>query len=125
MSTNGQGFLPIDAYVKIADDIQTYVIKPILPQGGGMVIYAKEKKGKSAMAIQLMHAVGGSAQHWMGFPVETYGRVLYLQVDTPGVTWRNRFKILMRHGWVFNNDAVRIADKTLSLIHISEPTRPY
>ena len=105
-----RGFIPLDRYVGLGVGKTVYLVEPLLPRGGMGVLFAKEKVGKSALAIQLMHALAGGAKSWLGFPVRQHGRVLYLQVDTPRSTWVQRFQVLQECGWKFNPDCVRNAD---------------
>lgn len=104
------GFVQISEYLKLGNEDQVYLVEPLLPHGGTAVLFAKEKAGKSALAIQLMHALAGGADEWLGFPIKQHGRVLYLQVDNPQSTWVERFRILKDCGWNFCNDRVWIAD---------------
>lgn len=114
------GFVPADHYLSLDTGKEIYLIDPLLPAGGSMLLYAKAKVGKSSLALQLMHALAGGSKSWLGFPVTLQGRVLYLQADTPRSIWKRRLKVLTQNGYRFCNDRARFADarslkKTLNL----------
>lgn len=104
------GFIPVEHYVKLQGSTTTWLLRNLLPVEGSMLIHAQEKAGKSALAIQLAMALSGGFKEWMGFEVATTGRVLYLQIDTPRATWKERWKTLYECGFPLDNDRLRIAD---------------
>ncbi|HYF34119.1 MAG TPA: AAA family ATPase, partial [Prosthecobacter sp.] len=104
------GFVTVEDYIKLPRDHSTWLIKPLLPASGAGLIYSPPKVGKSAMAVQLAHAVAGGAEEWMGFPIGKHGRVLYLQLDTPRSTWALRFEALKKFGFEFNRNLM-LADR--------------
>jgi RecA-family ATPase len=96
MSTS---FISGAEYLAMPRPAETFLIEPLLPQGGSMVIWADPKVGKSYMALQLAIAVaGGQGGEWLGFPVKQTGPVAYLQLDTPSGLWVHRLKELERNG---------------------------
>jgi RecA-family ATPase len=100
----------LDQYLSLPRDHNMWVIKPWLPIGGKCLIYSSAKTGKSSLAMQLAHAVSGNAAEWMGFPVVTHGRVIYIQIDTPRSTWAGRIDTMRTNGFVFNNPNLAIVD---------------
>ncbi len=70
----------------------------------------------SALAIQLALALTGNEDEWLGFPIVTHGKVLYLQLDCPRSTWRLRFEALKKHGIKINDENFLLADRE-SLAH--------
>lgn len=118
------GFVPVGDYVRLTPESETWLIEPLLPLSGSILLHSEPKTGKSALSIQLMHALSGKADNWLGFPVRRKGRVLCLQADTPRATWGRRFRILTAHGWQFDSDAVRIADRRSLDIAQLDLTRP-
>jgi hypothetical protein len=70
----------------------------------------------SALAIQLALALTGTDDDWLGFPIVTHGKVLYLQLDCPRSTWRLRFEALKKHGIKINDENFLLADRE-SLAH--------
>jgi RecA-family ATPase len=74
----------------------TWLIKPLLPTSGAMLIYADPKAGKSYLALQLAQAIE-SGSSWLGFPCRA-GSVVYIQLDTPRNVWQDRIKTLVQAG---------------------------
>lgn len=105
------GFVPLDDYLKLPRDPDTWLIKPLIPVSGAGLLYSPPKVGKSALAVQLAHAVSGGAKEFMGFPIGKHGRVLYLQLDTPRSTWTLRWEALKRHGLEFEVKNLCMADR--------------
>jgi hypothetical protein len=92
------GFLPVDAYLDLPRDRNTWLLKPLIPVSGAALLYGQEKTGKSAIAVQMAAAMSGAATSWMGFPVVKTGPTLYLQLDNPRSTWAHRFEALKKGG---------------------------
>lgn len=105
------GFLGVHDYLSLPRDASTWLLNPLIPLSGAGLIYSPAKTGKSAIALQLGHAIAGGADDWMGFPIGKHGRVLFLQVDTPRSTWALRLQAFERHGYTFNDDLMKIADR--------------
>lgn len=79
-------FLPSVEYLALPRAPQSWLIDPILPAGGSMMIYGDAKLGKTYAALQLAHSVATGVP-WFGYPVRKTGRVCYLQLDTPPNLW--------------------------------------
>lgn len=81
-------FYSIEDYVKLPRPDVVWVWDGILPVGGAALLYAKQKVGKSFMALQLCEAVADpSREHFLGQRIQQHGRVLYIQLDTPRGLW--------------------------------------
>lgn len=59
-----------------------WVIPPLAATGSSIMLYGRQKVGKSSAVLQLMHSLI-TGEPWLGFPVERTGRVIYLQADMP------------------------------------------
>lgn len=104
MSELRPGFLPVDEYLKLPRNPETWLVKSLIPVSGAALLYGQEKSGKSAIAIQLAAALSGGASDWMGFGIGLTGPVLYLQLDNPRSTWADRFEILSKNGLNYTRD---------------------
>ena len=93
-----QGILSGADYLSLPRDHETYLLRPLIPTSGAAIIYGDSKVGKTYMGLQLALALAGQAPEWLGFPVGRSGRVVYLQLDTPGLMWSERLKALRREG---------------------------
>lgn len=105
------GFVNVADYMVLPHNPATWIVKNLLPISGAALVYGLAKTGKSAAVIQLAAALSGGADEWLGFPIVTHGRVLYLQLDTPRSTWRLRFDALERAGIAYVNDNLLLADR--------------
>lgn len=65
--------------------------------GGALTLYGDPKVGKSYAAIQLALALSDGTP-WLGFPVRTRGKVVYIQLDTPRSLWGERLDSLRSLG---------------------------
>ena len=99
-------------YLKLPRDPATWLINPLIPNGGAGLIFSPPKVGKTAIALQMAHAIAGGADEWMGFPIGKTGRVLYFQLDTPRATWALRINSFISHGYHFNDDLTKVADRS-------------
>lgn len=88
----------MDQYISLPAPDQTWVIEPLIPQGGLVNLYGPPKGGKSYLALQLAMDIALKNDTWMGFPIRTHGLVCYLQLDTPRSLWRNRIMTLEEAG---------------------------
>lgn len=104
------GFLPVDDYLTLPRESETFLIKPLIPISGAALLYGQEKTGKSSIAIQLAAALAGAYDNWMGFSVSKTGPVCYLQLDTPRSTWAHRFEALKKGGLKYSKNLL-LADK--------------
>lgn len=95
------------ALPKQADD---WLLKPLLPAGGSMILYGDPKVGKSYAALQLaLTLTGAGKKDWLGFPLSGSGRVVYVQLDTPRSLWAERLEALKLAGHPI--DALHLADR--------------
>lgn len=80
-------------YLKLPSAPATWLIEPLLPAGGSLLLYAPAKIGKTYLALQAAMAVQGEPElpDFLGYPIQTHGRVLYVQLDTPRSLWHERY----------------------------------
>lgn len=97
-----------DAYLALPRSVETWLIEPILPTGGVLLLYGDPKVGKSYAALQLAGAIATQTD-WLGFPVRTKGPVVYIQLDTPRSLWAERLIQLREAGW--QSDSLFFADR--------------
>lgn len=90
--------LSADEYLAQPRSPETWLIEPLLPTGGTMLLYGDPKVGKSYAAIQLALALSGACLDWFGFPVRNPGPVVYVQLDTPRSLWAERLDTLKAAG---------------------------
>ena len=107
------GFVSVTDYLSLPRDHGVWLIDPLLPSSGSLLIYGPAKRGmKSTLATSLVAALSGELPDWMGFRIGKVGRVCYLQLDTPRSTWALRFARLRELGILkFNHDLVYMADR--------------
>jgi KaiC/GvpD/RAD55 family RecA-like ATPase len=79
-------FYSYDEYLKLPRNPSKWIIHELLPVGFTDV-YAKPKAGKSLLLLAMAEAIVNEEPDWEGFPIDLYGNVLYLQVDTPREIW--------------------------------------
>lgn len=84
-------------YLALPRPADTWLIKPLIPSGGAVLLYGDPKVGKSFAALQLALSLR-TGDDWLGFPVTHKGRVVYVQLDTPRSLWAERLSILKDHG---------------------------
>lgn len=96
-------------YLSLPSDPDTYLVAPLLPSGGTMMLYGDPKVGKSYAALQLALALqsGGS---WLGFEIPHPSRPVYIQLDTPRSLWGLRLRQLAGVG-VVGIDDLLLADR--------------
>lgn len=100
-------------YLSLPREKVPYLIEPLLPKGGSMMIYADAKVGKSFATFQMAEAVATGRPDWIGFPISKEGGnrlVIYIQLDTPRVLWTER---LVKNAYTagLNVEAVHQADR--------------
>jgi RecA-family ATPase len=83
-------------YLNLPSSPETYLIDPLLPSGGAMLLYGDPKVGKSYAALQLAEALM-NGDHWLGFPTRK-SSVVYVQLDTPRNVWQSRINDLRKAG---------------------------
>lgn len=88
-------------YLNLPSSPETYLIDPLLPSGGALLLYGDPKVGKSYAALQLAEAIQ-NGDHWLGFPARA-GKVVYVQLDTPRNVWQTRVRDLQtKYGQLIN-----------------------
>jgi RecA-family ATPase len=83
-------------YLALPSTPSTWLIEPLLPSAGAMLLYGDPKVGKSYAALQLADAVM-NGDNWLGFKTNK-GKVVYLQFDTPRNVWQDRCRTLILKG---------------------------
>jgi len=96
-------------YLDLPTEPDTWLVKPLIPAGGSIVLYGEAKVGKSYAALQLAQAIQDGGD-WLGFPICKTGPVVYVQLDTPRSLWIARLKDLKASG-VTAVDKVIFADR--------------
>jgi hypothetical protein len=96
-------------YLTLPRAPDTWLLEPLLPAGGTMVLYGDPKIGKSYAGIQLSLSLQGGGD-WLGFPVTKTGSVLYIQLDTPRSLWADRLSQLRANG-LLGVDQLLLADR--------------
>jgi RecA-family ATPase len=86
----------LDDYLNLPSSPTTWLIDPLLPSGGAMLLYGDPKVGKSYAALQLAEAVS-NGDGWLGFGTSK-GKVVYVQLDTPRNVWQDRIRQLKNGG---------------------------
>jgi RecA-family ATPase len=119
------GFVGIDQYLSLPRESETWLLKPLIPQGGACLIYGAPKLGKSYLAIQLALALSGQYPDFLGFPVLSPGRILYLQLDTPRSVWADRFdQMLKKGGLKHDSQKLLLADRDSIEYHPFDVIQP-
>lgn len=95
-------------YLALPRAAETFLVEPLLPQGGALSIYGDPKVGKSYAAIQLALAIQDGTP-FLGFPVRHRGPVVYIQLDTPRSLWGERLDQLRATG--LDVDSLLLADR--------------
>ncbi len=96
-----------EEYLTLPSSPETWLLEPLLPSGGAMLIYGDPKLGKSFAALQLAEAIQCGTS-WMGFPARK-GSVVYVQLDTPRNVWQVRIAKLRKSGGM--TDLPLLADR--------------
>lgn len=95
-------------YLALPREAEAWLIRPLIPVGGSVIIYGDAKVGKSYAALQLANALVQGGE-WLGFPVTQRGRVVYVQLDTPRNLWAERLEQLKESG--IPVDVIDFADR--------------
>jgi RecA-family ATPase len=75
-------------YVQLPGPNQVWLWNGILPASGAALLYAKQKIGKSFLALSLAEAVADESLYsYLGQEIQQHGKVLYIQLDTPRGLW--------------------------------------
>jgi RecA-family ATPase len=99
------------AFLSLPSSPETWLIEPLLPSSGAMLLYGDPKVGKSFAALQLAHAVA-TGESWLGFPCRK-ARVCYAQLDTPRNVWQKRITTLASVGAINDLDNLWFTDREL------------
>lgn len=101
-------------YANLPDSDEPWIIRDLLPRGGSAMIYGPPKSKKTLAAQQMAYSIANKDQHdWFTFPVEAHGPILYLQLDTARVIWKDRitlYREVHKHSADITNN-IHIADK--------------
>lgn len=82
----------IKDYLELAADGTVWIWRGIIPVGGSVSLFGDPKVGKSFLAIGVAEAVADSmVEDYLGLPIDTHGRVLYVQLDTPRNLWKTGY----------------------------------
>jgi RecA-family ATPase len=95
-------------YLSLPRSAETWLVRPLVPAGGSVLLYGDPKVGKSFAAIQLAMAIQQGGE-WFGFPVEKSGPVVYVQLDTPRSLWAERIENLRTDG--LPTDSLLLVDR--------------
>lgn len=95
-------------YLLLPRAAETWLLEPILPVGGTLLLYGDPKVGKSFATLQLACALA-TASDFLSFPSPASCRVVYIQLDTPRSLWADRVGQLRNSGLA--TDAVWFADR--------------
>jgi hypothetical protein len=106
--------LAMDEYADMTKDAVEWRIHGLVPKPGKIILMGPPKAGKSTLAIALgNHAASG--EDFYGHKAEP-GRVLYHQLDTGEVVWRDTIRRLREGGLRLNPN--------LRVIHPDDQKRP-
>lgn len=99
-----------DEYLQLPRPLQTWLVEPILPVSGALLLFGDPKVGKSFAALQLAEAICNEhREDWFGFPVRQRGKVVYIQLDTPRSLWADRIENVRTYG--LRTGCIHFADK--------------
>lgn len=87
---------PGEDYLTLPSTPDTWLIEPLLPSSGALLLYGDPKVGKSFAALQLAESIQ-VGRPWLGYPTRK-GTVAYIQLDTPRNVWQTRIKTLQSDG---------------------------
>lgn len=105
-------------YLNLPRAPETWLIEPVLPSGGSLLLYGDPKVGKSFAALQLAISLTGTGKpetpdpeplDWLGFHIPEPKRVCYIQLDTPRSLWADRVAALRAAG--MQTDSLFLADR--------------
>lgn len=80
-------------YLALPRAPETWLVEPLLPVGGSILLYGDPKVGKSFAALQLAAALT-EGRDWLGFRCPQARKVVYIQLDTPRSLWAERVEKL-------------------------------
>jgi len=91
-----------DEYLALPRSRQRFLIEPLLPESGALLVYGAPKTGKSYAVLQMLTCLA-SGIPWLGFPTHpANGPIVYIQLDTPRGTWLSRVDKLVKAGHPVN-----------------------
>lgn len=81
-------YYSIEDYVNLPRPVEVWLWDGILPVSGAALLFAKQKIGKSFLALSLAEVIADpNLDHYLGQRVQLHGPVLYIQLDTPRGLW--------------------------------------
>src|SRR5262249_22557775 len=87
----------IKEYIKLDDDTAIWVWKGIIPTSGSTLFYGNPKVGKSIFSLGLCEGIADpTIGSYMGLPIQTHGKVLIVQLDTPRSLWKSGYLELIK-----------------------------
>lgn len=88
--------LSITDYEKLESDDDVWIWKGLIPVGGSMSFFGSPKVGKSLLSLGLCEAIADpSISHFLDIPIQSHGRVLIIQLDTPRNLWKSGYLSLI------------------------------
>lgn len=72
--------MPAGEFLDELPETMPWIIEPLCLPGSSVMLYGRQKVGKSSAIVQLIHSLTTGVP-WLGFPVRQTGQVLYLQID--------------------------------------------
>lgn len=98
-------FTWVEEYLKLPRNPNKWIVQDLVPVGGITNIYAKPKLGKTFVFMGMGAAIANGDDEWEGFEIQTPGKVMFLEVDTPREEMADRFQKM-----AINNQSFAIAD---------------
>jgi RecA-family ATPase len=81
-------YYSIEDYVNLKIPENVWLWDGILPVSGATLLFAKQKIGKSFLALSLCEAIADpNIDQFLGQGIFQHGKVLYIQLDTPRGLW--------------------------------------
>lgn len=106
--------LPLEAWLRKRATETTWIVEDIIPKGGLVNLFAPPKAGKSFLALDLALALAKGAKSWLIFDIVEPGPVIYFQLDTPSMLWRERYWDLQDAGVdISTNGMMREIDREM------------
>lgn len=94
-----QPSIPLFQYIDLPAPATPWLVDKLIPVGGLVNLYGRQKGGKSFLAMQLALALALGHTEWLGRTLPGIPtKVLYVQLDTPRSLWQDRFKNLREAG---------------------------
>lgn len=96
-------FVSAGQFIDELPEAMPWIIEPLCTHGSSVMIYGRQKIGKSSVIMQLIHSLT-TGEPWLGFRVHKTGNVLYLQLDMAQLE-------LSRIIWRAENAGMNVRDK--------------